>query len=68
MSEGPKRQTIGRTLYNGHTMTFTLPGGGVIEIECHGGRQRWQIRVPPGVVVGTPVFLEQRNLDDLEDR
>ncbi len=67
MSEGPKRTTVGRTIYNGHMMTFTLPGGGVIEIETHGGRQRWHIRVPPGVVVGTPEFRDVRNQDDRED-
>ncbi len=67
MHEGP-RATIGRTMRNGQTLPITLANGDVIEIEHHGDRARWGIRVPAGVVVGTPVHLEQRNLDDLEDR
>ena len=61
-------RTVGSTIYNGQTMTFTLPNGERIEIATHGGRQRWQITVPAGVVVGTPFFAEQRNLDDVEER
>ena len=63
-----ERATIGRTMRNGQTLPITLPGGDVIEIEHHGDRARWKVRVPAGVVVGTPVFVNDRNLDDLEDR
>jgi len=65
MHEGP-RATIGRTMRNGQTLPITLPGGEVIEIEHHGDRARWGVRVPAGVVVGTPEFLDARNQDDQE--
>ena len=69
MSEGPKRTTtVGRTMRNGQTLPITLPGGEVIEIEWHGGRGRAQVKVPPGVVVGTPFFRDVRNSDDSEER
>lgn len=63
-----ERATIGRTVYDGHTLPITLASGEVIEIDAHGGRQRWQIRVPAGVVVGTPEFRDARNQDDQGDR
>ena len=67
MTEGP-RATVGRTMRHSQTLPITLANGDVIEIEHHGDRARWVIRVPAGVVVGTPVLLNDHNLDDGEDR
>lgn len=65
MSEGPrKRNVIGRTMRNGQTLPITLANGEVIEIEHHGDRARYGIRVPAGVVVGTPEIRDARNSDD----
>lgn len=68
MSEGPKRTTTGRTMRNGQTLPITLANGDVIEIQHHGDRARYQVRVPAGVVVGTPEWRDVRNQDDQGDR
>lgn len=62
-----ERATVGRTLYDGHTLPITLENGEIIYIDWHGGRGRAQLRVPAGVVVGLPEFRDSRNQDDRED-
>lgn len=65
MTEGPRAKTKDyRTMRNGQTLPITLANGDVIEIEHHGDRSRWGIRVPAGVVVGTPEIRDARNSDD----
>lgn len=66
MSEGPKPNRVGRTIRNGQTLPITLPSGEVIEIEHHGDRARWGVRVPAGVVVGMPEWRDSKNQDDEE--
>jgi hypothetical protein len=62
-----ERATIGRTMRNGQTLPITLANGDVIEIEHHGDRCRWGVRVPAGAVVGVPEWRDSRNSDDAED-
>ena len=71
MSEGPKRQTVGRTMRNGETIAVEVSGPCTLYLTTYCTRVRLMANLPTGATVGMPVVLppagrDEANLDGLE--